>query len=270
MKNVRRRWWIAASIAGLLVAGWAVFHPEPRLEASAVPPSVRAELAKTGFSAIQGIRHARFASTESIVGVAENWEFEQKLSRADDLITEKRSTRNAKAAIDESIGLYVGPFAVIRMNRARPPIVGNLLPYHLWNTTRISDFRIDEISGFPATKNAKMRGRITYEHRYPEGELAQIERCQLSCIVADEVDARSINTALTGKAFRIECQEDLEPDGRQLGPTNPGTSEVDHIRYAHWYIESRGWSIPIEGSMQVRLTDIRGTREWSSRLIAFE
>src|SRR3954465_14374848 len=108
-KLVKRHYsWIVVGLLALFMLGWAFLHPELQLEASAVPSAVRAEFAKMGFSGVRGVDFARFTKTESMFGVSENIEFEQKIAGLDRLLTEKRTKVYARRSVEEDIGLYVG------------------------------------------------------------------------------------------------------------------------------------------------------------------
>jgi len=269
---VLRRPWTTAVIAvvALLLMGWGFFHPELRPDVSTISPSVRQGLAKTGFRQTEGVSSARFEGVESGGGFSENSTSEQKIIPIDGLITEKRTRRRAKGLSEEFSGLYVGPIAVMRFYRARPPFIADLLPYQFWSSLRLSEFIVEETDGFPDTKGGKMRARVTYEEHYAGGELAQTERRRLQCDVANIVDAASINARLSGTAARIECREELETNGRRVGVNNPQTYSVGDLSYSHWYISDRGWSIPIEGQRAVRLGDADEIYKWSSKLVSFE
>ena len=139
--------------------GWGFFHHEYRPDVNTIPPSVRQELAKTGFRQTERVALARFETVESVGGVSENLTSEQKISLIDGLITEKRTRRRANNLSDEVAGLYVGPFAVIRFRRVRPPLVADLLPYQFWTSSRMSEFIVEVREGFPNTKGGNMRAQ---------------------------------------------------------------------------------------------------------------
>lgn len=269
--SLRRSWPIAvAALAGLLLIGWGFFHPEFRPDANTVAPSIRQGLARTGFTQTQGVSIARMETVESVGGSSVNWTSEQKITPVDGLLTQKQTRRRTRGMSEEYIGLYVGPLIVIRFYRARPPLIADLLPYQFWTSLRMSELTVEEADGFPNTKGGKMRARVTYEERFEDGELAQTERRRLQCDVADIVDAASINSRLSGTAARIDCREELEADGRQVGVKNTQTYSVGNISYSHWYVSNRGWSIPIEGQRNFRLGDSDELFKSSSKLISLE
>jgi len=261
---------VAAGVLALGVLGWGFFHPDFRPDATLVSPPIRAELAKTGFTPTQRVSGATFKTVESAEGLSEEWTNRQRIVPVDALITEKRSRRQTKAASQESSGLYVGPLMVVRFSRTWPPILGELLPYHFWSSSRLSEFVVEEAENFPGTKGGRLIAKATYEEHYAGGELAQAERIRLRCDVANVVDASSVNARLSGAAARIECKETLEADGRRVGASNPGTYFMDDASYSHWYILNQGWSIPIEGENAVRVSDVAFTRKWSSKLVSFD
>jgi len=63
-----------------------------------------------------------------------------------------------------------------------------------------------------------------------------------------------VHEGLSGSAARIDCQEEADPNGRQLGPANPETVFVDQVAYSHWYVLNQGWSIPVEGEAVYELS----------------
>ena len=260
----------AATVVALPLIGWGLFHPEFRPDVSTIGPSMREELAKTGFTQTRGVSAARMEDIEFGGGFSENWTSEQEIVPIDGLITEKRTRRRGKGVAEEISGLYVGPFAVIRFYRTRPPLVGDLLPYQFWSSRRMSEFIVEQADGFPNTKGGRMRARVTYEAHYAGGELEETERRRLQCDVADIVDATSINPRLDGTAARIDCRLELEPDGRRVGPNNPQTYSEGAITFSHWYVSNRGWSIPIEGQRVVRVHGAEETDQWSAKLVSFE
>jgi hypothetical protein len=267
----RRHWQITAAIVvATLLTGWGLFHPPFRPDANTVAPAVREELAKTGFTQTLRVTAARLESVESAEGFSDNSTAEQEIVPIDGLLTEKRTLRRARGVSEEYSGLYVGPIAVVRHYRSRPPLVGVLLPYQFWSSSRLSEVTVEETDEFPHTKGGKMRARVTYEDHYAGGELAQTERRQLQCDVVNVVDAASINADLSGTAARIECREELEPNGRQFGATNPKTYSVGPLSYSHWYVFNRGWSIPIEGKSAIRWNDTDLVRTWKTKLVSFE
>jgi hypothetical protein len=270
-RTTRRRWAIVSLAAvGVLVAAWGFFHPEFRPDASTIAPAIREGLAKTGFVQTRGVTSARLETVEAVGAMRESSTLEQKIVPIDGLLTEKRSRQRTKGHSEEYSGLYVGPIVVVRHYRTRPPIVGDLLPYQFWKSSRLSEFIVEETDRFPHAKGGKLRARVSYEDRYAGGELAQTERRRLHCDVLDVVDAASINSALSGAAARIECREELEPNGRQVGATNPQTYSMGRLTQSHWYIFNRGWSIPIEGERAMRIGDTDVVRSWNVKLVSFE
>ena len=121
--------------------GWGLFHPEFRPDLNAINPSIREELAKTGFK--QTRRRKRCTTRRHRVrgsDIARSWTAEQTIVPIDGLITEKRTRRRGKGVTEEYSGFYVGPFPLIRFYRIRPPLVGDLLPYQFWSSRRMSHF----------------------------------------------------------------------------------------------------------------------------------
>lgn len=269
----RKRWpvWqIAAGTVALGLVAWGLFHPDFRPDPQLVGPSIREELAKTGFKATQGAIAAEFQNVESEEGVSENAVTRQKIAPIDALVTEKRGRRYWKAATEENSGLYVGPITVVRMHRIWPPIVGNLLPYSFWASSRMSDFRVEEHHDFPHARGGRLVAKVTYEDRNADGQHLQTERRRLRCDVKDVVDAVSIHAGLSGSAALIECSESLDGDGRRVGAGNPETLVVGHVRFAHWYVIDRGWSIPLEGEYGMRVAGAETVRKWKAKLISFD
>jgi len=265
----RQRWTIGVAAAVLLV-GWGLFHPKLRPDVNTIPRSVREALAHTGFRQTQGITATKLETSESGVGFSENWTVDQTIVPIDELITEKWTRRRTHGTAEESTGLYVGPFAVVRLSRTWPPLIGNLLPYQFWASSNMSAFVLEETSGFPDTKGGIMRARVTYEDRYAGGELAQIENRQLQCQVADVVEAASINSRLSGRAARIDCREELVPGGRVVGDSRSKSHLAETASYSHWYVFRRGWSIPLEGERTIRFGEDKAVLKWSTRLVSFE
>ena len=266
-----RPWTIAgAAVLAILLTGWGLFHPEFRPDLSTVSPAIREELAKTGFRQTAGVSAARLEDVESGQGYSQSWNAEQKIVPIDGLITEKRTRRRGKGVTEEYSGFYVGPFPVIRFYRVRPPLVGDLLPYQFWSSRRMSQFKVDETHAFPNTKGGKMRATVTYEARYPGGELEETESRRLQCEVADIVEATSIHPRLSGTAARIDCRSELDTDGRRLGVNHPQTQLVGSTSYSYWYIQNRGWAIPLEGQSVVRVDGSDEIFKWSAKLVSFE
>jgi hypothetical protein len=268
----RRHWkLISVAVVASALLAWGFLHPPFRADASTIAPEILAELARTGFAQTQGVTEAHLETLESFEGLPERWTSEQRIVPVDRLLTEKRTRRQAQGISEESSGLYVGPIAVVRHHRNRLPFIADLLPYQFWNSSRVSEFKVEEVDRFPHGKGGKLVARVTREDRYAGGELAQTERCRLQCEVVEIAEANSINAALSGTAARIQCRDDLEPNGRQWGPTNPRTFAVERVTYSHWYAFDRGWSIPIEGEEVARLGEAEAlTRKWSMKLISFE
>lgn len=266
-----RRWAIGGGIAlALALLAWGSLHPDFRPDAQAISPSLRKELERTGFRSTQGISAARFEIVESLEGERDDWDSRQRIAPVDSLFTEKLTLRRAKGLSQEASGLYVGPLAVVRFRRNRPPFLADLLPYHFWTSERISDFTVEENDRFPGAKGGKMLARITYEEHFADGKLAVKERRRLHCEVAEVVAAASVDPRLSGSAARVECRETLEPDGRLVGPGNTQTVFIGDIRYAHWYIQDRGWSIAAEGEETGHMESHAAVRRWKSRLMSFD
>ena len=268
--NPPRKSVIAATVAGTAIFGWMLFHPDFHPDAGNVSPAVLAELSKTGVKQTRGIRAVQFETRESIEGESEAGTTEQRILRSGELLTHKRSLRRAKGLAEETVGLYVGPLAVLRFHRTKPPIVGDLLPFHLWSSTQMAKFVVEEVERFPGTKGGKLRAKMTYEDRYAEGELAQSEDRALHCDVTTVVEAASIVPGLSGLAARVECREELLPDGRKVGPANPQTWSAGRVAYAYWYIADHHWWIPSEGEMAIRALGTDATRRWSLKVTSFE
>lgn len=267
---LRRPGTIVAAVTASVLIGWSLLHPEFRPDPNTVSVAIRNELAKTGFRGTEGISAARFESVHSMGGLSESWTYEQRIVPIDELITEKQTRGHAARIAEETVGLYVGPLAVVRFNRTKPPLIGELLPFHFWNASHMSEFVVEQADNFPGTKGGKLRARMTYEDRYADGELLQTETRRLQCNVTSVVTAATLSPALSGAAARIECDEELEPGGRKVGPANPQTWSQGRVTYAHWYILDRHWSIPIEGGTTLHLDGIDEVRRWASKLISFD
>jgi hypothetical protein len=250
--------------------GWGFLRPDFRPDPNAIAPGVRAELLKTGFKSTSGTRRAQFETVRSLKGETERLRLEQKIVGIDSIITEKWSVRRSSGLADESTGLYAGPIVVVRHNRAKPPIFGALFPDQFWSSTHLVEFVVEEIKDFPSAKGGRMNARVVYEDRYDGGELMQKERRRLQCEVKDVVSAASVNPGFSGSAARINCREELEPDGLTRGPKHPGTWSWGHSEFSHWYIRSNGWSIPIEGEGAMREGDVEEVRKWSTTLKSVE
>lgn len=231
---------------------------------------MRAELAKTGFTSARGVSAAEFESLDSIDGVEEKGVNRQKIAAIDAVLTEKRGRRIMKRYTEQASGLYAGPIAVLRFNRDWPPLIGDLLPYALWTSTRITELAVEERHEFPHASGGRLLARVTYEDRYADGELVQTERVRLRCDVEKLADAASIHASLGGKAALIRCQEEREPGGRSTGPKHPDTYSYEKVRYSHWYVLDSGWSIPLEGEWTLRVNEAAHARKWRSKLLSFE
>jgi hypothetical protein len=268
--SLHRHWKLIAAAAAILLLGWAFLHPPLRPAVDEVSPAIRAELEKTGFASTKRITSAQFENVETIEGLAETWKARQSITPIDKLITEKRTYRHAKGISEETVGLFVGPLTVVRHHRNRPPFVADLLPYQFWTAMRLTDIAVEEVTNFPSRPGGRLQARVTYEERYAGGDLALTERRHLSCQVASVVAANSLHPTLTGEAARVDCHEELIPDGRQWGTSNPKTYSVGKHSFSHWFAFDTGWSIPIETESAVRVGDMDGSRKWTTKLISFE
>jgi hypothetical protein len=264
---MRRIWIVVAAIAGAALVGWGVFHPEFRPDPAQISPEVRKELSKAGFEQTRGIKAARLESTRTEEEASVS---EQQIRPIDQLITEKRSVRRAPGNAEETSGLYVGPLAVVVFNRTRLPIIGDLLPYMNWASTRMTGFVVEQAEGFPRTKGGKLQAKVTYEDRSADGKLAQTEARRLRCVVTELVEAAKVAPKLTGQAVRIFCEEDLDPAGRRPGPANPQALSLVRNAYSHWYVLDHHWSIPREGMVAYQVGGAVSLRNWTSTLISFE
>jgi hypothetical protein len=267
---VRPRAVAAAALVAIGLGAWALFHPPFRPDAAAVPDAVRAELEKTGFRSTQGVISARFDSVMSGEGYREDWASQQEIMPVDALLTEKRSRRNSKAVSQQFSGLYVGPLAAVRYMRNWPPLIGELLPYSFWFSTRMTEFVIEEHENFPHASGGRMVARVTNETRYGDGTPAITERSRLRCEVRTVIDAASLDARLPGRAVRIECTDSLLPGGRQGGAVDAPFFYPDLVRYSHWYVLERGWSIPVEGEDGSVEDGVATVRKWTSKLVSFD
>lgn len=266
----RHRAIAAAALVAIGLGGWALFHPPFRPDAAAVPVAVRAELEKTGFKATRGVTSVRFDSVMSGEGYREDWASRQEIVTVDALLTEKRSRRNSKAVSQQFSGLYVGPLAAVRYMRNWPPLIGELLPYSFWFSTRMTEFVVEERENFPHASGGRMVAKVTYETRYADGTPAITERCHLRCEVRTMIEAASLDARLPGRAARIECTESVVPGGRQGATADALFSYPDLVRYSHWYVLERDWSIPVEGEEGSVEDGVATVRKWRSKLVSFD
>ena len=267
-----RRWtlWLFA-LASVIVSllAWGFLHPELTLDNKLVSPTVREQLSKAGFKATQRLVTARFETVESQDGHRVTWESHQTIAPVDALFSEKRSRRRIDALSQQFAGLYVGPFAVVRYTRNWPPLIGDLLPYHFWESSRMSDFTIEEKTDFPDKVGGRISASVAYDDRYADGQIGATERRRLLCQITDRVDATSINPGLPGPAVRVDCK-DL-PQLHNAGITTSDRPQTTgKIVYSHWYLLDFGWSIAVEGEYPVRAGQAESQRKWSSKLISFE
>jgi hypothetical protein len=264
------RWAIATGAITLAILGWSTFHPAFRPDVTQISPAVRNELGKTGFKATQGVSSAVFETRYVENGPDFAFESRQKIVPIDELVTEKRMRRFSTALTQEFSGLYVGPIAVIRHARNWPPLIGDLLPYHFWTSSRISEFILEQKVNFPHVRGGRLVARITYENRYADGKPAPPERSRLRCDVRDVVEAASFNVRLSGAAARIDCLQLVEADPGAASVHNQDSFGPEYSKFSHWYILSSGWSIGIEGEEAFRAGELAGVNKWQSRLVSFE
>jgi hypothetical protein len=251
---------LAIGAVALAAVAWDLFHPDFRVDPHQVGAAVRAELGKTGFRATQGIRATRFARHEAQAEVSLDTVNEQHIEAIDEVLTEKRSKAHREesdlAVLEETSGLYAGPITVLYYWREKPPLIGDLLPYQFWNSSRLSEFIVESNRDFPYAVGGKLVARFAYEQRFSDGAAAPGTRGRLECEVAQLEDANLLDKRLSGQAARIECREAFEPRGG--------------ARYAHWYVLERGWSIPIDGEWPVSFAGAEETRYWRMKLTSFE
>jgi hypothetical protein len=272
MKHLRkpRRWIIVAALAAAILLTWILFYPEHKLDAAAISPSVKSEIAKTGFKSVSGITTATFKNQYSLDGVVDTVDVRQKITAADELLTEKRSRRYAKFYFEENVGFHVGPFSVLRHTRSVLPIIAFLLPSEFWASSRMAAFTVQHVdTHFPDRPGSMLLAKVTYEDRYAGGELAQTERVQLRCAVGDVIRASSIDSRLPGFASRINCEEQPEPNGRVIAPKGSDSLVLENVKYTHLYVVDLGWSIAVEGERTFQLLGHTATETWKSELKSF-
>jgi hypothetical protein len=258
--NKRRVLWTIAGAGVLALAAWALFHPDYHPDPQVIAPAVRAELAKTGFKATQGVRAARYAQVAVLAGQRQESDMRQEMTPVDALLTERRTRRYAKGnrigVQEEYASLTVGPLVVARYWRSLPLAIGDFLPYHFWSMSRMSELTVEENAGFPHTAGARLAARIAYDFRHADGVVEPPEHGRLACEVEAVVEARVLADPLPGLAARVHCKEVLE---------RTGTSE-----FTHWYVIDRGWSVPLEGYVPVAFGNEKLVRNWTSRLLSYE
>jgi hypothetical protein len=265
------RWAIAVGAVSISLVGWGLWHPDFRPNAGEIDPTVRAELAKTGFKATQGVSSAAFKTTYLQEGEVFDFDAQQKVVAIDALLTEKRSRRFSKALTLEYSGLYAGPITVVRHWRTWPPLIGNLLPYSFWSSSRMTEFRVEQNVDFPHASGGKLVATITYENRHADGAAAPLERMRLRCDVKGVSEAASIDVRLAGAAARIDCIELVQADPGSVGASSDESPLPDYVKYSHLYLLDRGWSIAIEGEEAFRTGAFPQLRRtWQSKLVAFE
>jgi len=267
----RRRWLAYAGGTGALaLLAWGMFHPELRPDVKLTDTAVLAELARTGFASTRNVSLVRYKTHDVTDGQPGELIGQQSLRAVDPVLTEKRTRRTERSYVEESVGLFAGPFMVLRLTRNRPPLVGGLLPYQFWNTSRMTEFRIDQIRQFPHAVGGTLRARVTYEDKFPDGKLSQTERIILNCEIGAITEATSIDPALSGTAARVDCRETLAPEGRIIGEANRQPRYYEKIAFSHWYIHDLGWSFPIQGEQSIRINDETIARTWKTTLISFQ
>src|SRR5262249_14401577 len=92
-KQHRMRKPVAVVGIGLILAGWALFHPAFRPDKSTIAPATREALARTGFASTKDVRAAHFESVYSTEGSSDKGTTNQVIVAIDELLTEKRSRR---------------------------------------------------------------------------------------------------------------------------------------------------------------------------------
>lgn len=259
--------WRNAVIAGIVVIPitWGLFRPDFRPDGQIISSSVREELFKVGFKATQEVSSASFETVESDDGSSGKWVTNQRISAHDNLITEKWTDRTTNGQRHQTTGLYVGPFAVLRYSRQWLPVVGSLLPNHLWQSALMTGFSIERIEDFPGRTGGSLIAKVSYEERFATGEVAGTESTRLQCSVSKIDKAATIDPRLPGLAARIDCAETAERSISQGKNSSPGLPSPVKLSYSHWYVFNRGWSIPFQGEREFQF----GSVKWTSRLTAF-
>ncbi|CAN5143272.1 hypothetical protein BH09PSE6_BH09PSE6_11410 [soil metagenome] len=261
---------VCAALA-LGVLAWCLFHPALKLDPALIEPGAREALASAGFRSTQGVHAVRFDTAYSYQGDKYDASTEQTVAPIDDVLTEKRTKRRFNGAVEESAGLFVGPIAALRFFRTKPPFFGDLLPFAFWGSTRITKFTILENESFPAVAGGHIHAQVTYEERYDDGKVKQVDTQDLRCEVEQLVDAAGIDSRLTGQAARVTCREG--PEMKEAAPDRPqpvSTRGRSRIVYTHWYMIDSGWSLSVEGEDIYAQPGGEATRQWQTKLISFE
>lgn len=260
--------WRNIAIVGISIAvvAWGHFRPDFRPDGRQISSSVREELAKAGFAATRGVTSASFETVESSDGYSDKWLAQQRVSAYDGLITEKWTDRTTNGQRQQSAGLYVGPFAVLRYTRQWLPIAGTLLPNHLWQPSLMTGFSIERLENFPSRAGGSLIAKVTYEERFATGELAKTESTRLQCGVGKIDKAATFHRQLPGLAARIDCIETTENSVSQENGSGTALPSPSKLSYSHWYVFDHGWSIPFDGEREFQF----GSVKWTSSLTAFE
>lgn len=264
--------WRNAVVAGIvvIVVAWGLFRPDFRPDGQLIGKSVREELAKAGFTATAEVTSASFEVVESSDSVSSKWVTKQRIAAHDDLVTAKWTDRTTHGHRQQTVGLYVGPFAVLRYSRQWLPIVGSLLPNHLWQSSLMTGFSIERAENFPRLVGGSLTAKVNYEERFAMGEMAKTESTRLHCSVSKIDRAAAIDPRLPGMAARIDCTETTEKSISQEKNAGPGLPSPAKLSYSHWYVFDRGWSIPFEGKREFQFGSISSQVAWTSSLTAFE
>ncbi|CAN5235716.1 hypothetical protein BH09PSE6_BH09PSE6_01830 [soil metagenome] len=274
-RSQRLRSPIVLTIVAVVLAAiaWARFHPELKLDPDVIDPGAREALASAGFRSTQDIHAVRFDTAYSYQGDNYDSHSSQTIAPVDQLLTAKRTRREFNGAIEESAGLYVGPISALRYFRTRQPILGDLLPFSSWGSTRITKFTILENESFPSVAGGHIHAQVTYEERDAEGRVQQIDNQDLRCEVEQLVEAAGIDSRLGGQAARVNCREGpevKEPTADQPQPEPVSTRGRSRIVYTHWYMIDSGWSLALEGEDIYAQPGGEATRQWHTKLISFE
>ena len=230
--KARSRWqWVA--IAGFAaVVAWMALHPEMRADHGDIVPGILPQVQKSGFAPAHSVRSMRYELTRTVMG-----ERSEMVRRIDILppesgVSERRSRtyqrQNETSAVEQSLGLTVGPIDLVGYSRFNVPFISDLLPYHIWGKRQLVRFDATVTNEFPHSAGGSLRAAITYRGNDASGEPQGDYAGTLDCDVGEVLEAAQVYAGLTGSAARVTCTEKI----------SGGTRSISTIRRG-WFVFTR-------------------------------
>jgi hypothetical protein len=239
VKITKTRIALALGLAVLLT--WIFFHPRRQAELEELTPAMLEIIANKPFGDRFDAKVRRVTLVSTITAGEEQAveTLQQSITLPAAGVTRKTthyySGKNMSAVQQEYTRLTVGTLVLLSHYRRPLPIVGDLLPYSFWATSRLRDLQIQKNTGFPDQPGGQFAATYVADEMHADGSLSANTQESIQCMVTGTRPASTFLASLKGEAVLFKCNSKVARKGNDVEENEFESAYFRELRWSFAY-----------------------------------